>query len=156
MKNEQGFSFIELLIVLITIGILVGIIVVTYNNNQAKSRNNIRTADIRTLQVAVEKFYSQNNYYPTLSEMNSLNWRKANLSNLSQSTFKDPSWTPKNKACNVNGQPILLKQSQPGCYGYSPTNNGASCAAVATSCSDYTLSATLEDNKGIYTKRQLD
>lgn len=88
--------------------------------------------------------------------MNNAAWRKANLKGVSQSMLEDPSWSKTNKACTLNGQPILIAKSQPGCLGYQPTNNGASCEADATSCNDYTLTATLEQGGGVYSKSQLD
>ena len=155
-RNQGGFSLIEIFVVLISVGVLVAIVVTTYSGIQARSRNNTRTADITTLQEYIEKFYSQNMYYPSLKDMNNASWRSANLKGLSQGALQDPSWTASNKICTVNGAPVLINKSQPGCYGYAPTNNGASCEAQDTTCSDYTLTATLEQGGGVYTKKQLD
>ncbi len=154
--NNQGFSIIEILIVLITVGLLVGIVVYTYAGIRARSRDNARIADITTeLQTNIEAFYSQNMYYPSLKDINNPTWRNTNLPKLPASAIKDPSWTPSNKACTVNSQPILIKKAQPGCYGYAPTNNGSSCEAADTTCNQYTLTASLEQG-GLYIKTQLD
>lgn len=155
-KNEAGFSLIEIFIILVSIGILFAIVASTYTGIQARSRNNQRTAEIRVLQEHIESFYSQNMYYPSRAEINNAAWRKANLKGVNQSMLQDPSWNKTIKTCTLNGEPILISKSQPGCLGYQPTNNGASCEANATTCNDYTLTATLEQGGGVYSKSQLD
>lgn len=155
-SKEQGFTLVEILIMLVLVGVLLTIVTLDYSGAKARSRNDIRISAIKSLQDYVEKFYSQNTYYPSLADMNNPSWLATNLKNVSASMYADPSWTASNKACTKNNQPILLSKSVPGCYGYDPTNNGASCEADDTSCSDYTLTATLEDHQGIYTLRQLD
>lgn len=156
MKKDSGFTFIEILIVLASVIFLIAIIGYTYDGIKARSRNDARTADIRQLQVYIETFYSQNTFYPSRAELNSPAWQKANLKNFSDSYLADPLWTPKNKDCSVNGNPVLLAKPQLGCFGYNPTNNGVNCEANAQTCDQYTLSAKLEDGGGIYTKKQLD
>ena len=154
--NNHGFSVIEILIVLIAVGLLVGIVAYTYAGIRARSRDNTRIADLTTeLQTNIEAFYSQNMYYPSLKDMNSPSWRTTNLPKLKSNAIQDPSWTPSNKTCTLNNQPILLKKAQPGCYGYNPTNNGASCESNDTACNQYTLTANLEQG-GLYIKTQLD
>ncbi len=155
-SNDKGFSVIEIAIVVLSVGILVGIIVYTYAGIKARSRDNARIADITTvLQTNIEAFYSQNMYYPSLQDINNPVWRHTNLPKLKDSALQDPSWTATNKACTVDGKPVLIQKAQPGCYGYAPTNNGASCAAADTTCNQYTLTASLEQG-GIYQKTQLD
>jgi len=155
-NNQRGISTIEVLIVLVTIGVMAWIVDTTYTGIQAKSNNSTRATDINTIQEHIETFYSQNMYYPTLADMNNSSWVTTNLKGLDQSVMQDPSWTNKNKLCNINSQPVFLVRSQPGCYGYNPTNNGASCAAKANTCNDYVLSASLQQGGGVYTKRQLN
>jgi Tfp pilus assembly protein PilE len=140
----------------LALGILIAIVLSTYAGIQARSRNNQRTATIRTLQEHIESFYSQNMFYPSLNDLNNSSWVAANMKGLSVSSYQDPSWTNAVKACTVNGHPVLIAKSQNGCYGYWPTNNGASCENNDTTCNDYTLSATLEQGGGTYTKVQLD
>ena len=155
-NDTKGFSLIEIFVVLISVGVLVAIVVTTYSGIQARSRNNTRTANITTLQEYIEKFYSQNMYYPSLKDMNSASWRAANMKGLALGALKDPSWTVANKFCTVNGAPVLIDSSKPGCYGYAPTNNGANCETQDSTCNDYTLTATLEQGGGVYSKKQLD
>ena len=154
-KNEKGFTLIEILIVFISIVFLVAVVAYTYDGIKARSRNDVRTAELRKLQVYVETFYSQNTYYPSRADLNNPSWRALNLKSFDISSLKDPLW-PKNKACDVNGQPILLDTSQTGCFGYAPSNNGVSCEKNDKNCDKYTLTATMENGGGVYRLSQLD
>jgi Tfp pilus assembly protein PilE len=154
--KQHGFTFVEILIVLASLIFLFTIIAYTYDGIKARSRNDIRTADIRRLQVYIETFYSQNTFYPSRADLNSPSWEKANLKGFSLSYLADPLWKSTDKACTVDGNPVLLAKSQTGCFGYAPTNNGASCEKNDQTCDKYTLTATLEAGGGVYTKTQLD
>ncbi len=155
-KHQEGFTFVEIAILLILVSVLIGIIFVDYSGAKARSRNDIRTAAIKSLRDYIEIFYSQNTYYPSLSDMNNPSWLAINLKPVTQAMFTDPSWTAKNTACTKDGKPILIRTSVLGCYGYNPTNNGVSCEQDDTTCNDYTLTATLEAGQGVYRLRQLD
>ncbi len=156
LNSQQGLSLIELSIVLVTVLILVAIVGFAYDGIKARSRNDQRTTQIRKLQVFIETFYSQNMYYPSRADLNNFSWDQLNFKGFSINDIKDPLWASKGKACTVNNNPILLAKSQLGCFGYNPTNNGASCEKNAQNCDKYTLTATLENRGGIYTKSQLD
>ena len=155
-KDDKGLGIIELLIIVLFIGVLVGIVGYTYSGIKSSSRNNKREAQLRILQEYVENFYSHNMYYPTLADMNNPNWLAANIKGFTSSMIQDPSWTATNKFCSVNQKPVLISHSQHGCFGYAPTNNGVSCATLVKSCNHYTLTATLEQSNTVYTLRQLD
>ena len=59
MKN--GFTLMELLIVIALIGILVTMGTASYATAQIKSRDSRRTADMKVIQNAFEQYYSENN-----------------------------------------------------------------------------------------------
>lgn len=66
MKNtKQGFSLLELLVVLSIIAILVGIVIYGLNSSQAKSRDAKRQADLRMVESALELFRSKYGHYPS-------------------------------------------------------------------------------------------
>lgn len=138
-KNQEGFSVIELLIVLVVIGILAAIVVATYSGIQAKSRNTTRQKDIKALQTQLESFFSNNGYYPSLNNLNSASWRKDNLPNLNVDTMIDPS-------SHQNTENVQLSTSpEAKVFSYQVTDsNGNSCEKVDTNCAKYTLTATYE------------
>ncbi len=155
-KDSSGFTYIEILIMLALVGVLFMIVLFDYSGAKARARNDTRTAAIKNIRDYIEIFYSQNTYYPSLADMNNPKWLADNLKKVTPDMLKDPLWTPNNKVCTINGSPELLAKSQLGCYGYDPTNGGTSCEKDDTTCSNYTLTATLEAGAGTYTLRQLD
>ena len=65
LKNrQQGFTIVELLIVIVVIGILAAISIVAYNNVTAKARDSQREQDIKTIAKALEMYYVDNGGFP--------------------------------------------------------------------------------------------
>jgi prepilin-type N-terminal cleavage/methylation domain-containing protein len=61
-----GFSLVELLVVISIIGILAGIVYASVSGMGAKGRNADRQADLRNLQIAIEKYKDKNGRYPAM------------------------------------------------------------------------------------------
>lgn len=64
MNRKNGFSFVELLVVITIIAVLTGIGVVTYSSTMQKSRNAKRMTDIQVIRSALEICRSQDGFYP--------------------------------------------------------------------------------------------
>lgn len=62
---KRGFTLIELLVVIAIIGILASIISVSLTSARAKGRDAKRVADLRTIQLSLEEYYSDTGNYPT-------------------------------------------------------------------------------------------
>ena len=67
MFNKKGFTLIELLVVVLLIGVLSGIAlsVIDPRGIRAKARDAQRIGDLKTIQVALETYYSDNRAYPS-------------------------------------------------------------------------------------------
>lgn len=132
-RSSQGFTIVELLIVIVVIGILATLVIVTYSGIQQKARDTKRKTDIRAVQGQLEAYYSQNSKYPTLANMNDATFRSANLKGLDPAALQDPKGTTQ----------ALCAATSATCYGYALTpaacDNGA-----GGDCANYTLTATLE------------
>ena len=63
-RNEQGFTLIELMVVVIIIGILVAIAVPLYGGVQARARDNACMANVRTLNGAMSMYYAEEDVFP--------------------------------------------------------------------------------------------
>ncbi len=65
MRQKKGFTLIELLIVIAIIGLLATLAIVSLTTAQRKARDTKRVADVKSIQSAMELYYSDNAAYPT-------------------------------------------------------------------------------------------
>ncbi|HXY18258.1 MAG TPA: type II secretion system protein [Candidatus Nitrosopolaris sp.] len=133
--RNQGFTIVELLIVIVVIGILATLVITTYNGVQSKARDTKRKTDINALQGQVEAYNTNAGFYPTLADMNDSAWRSTNMKGLDPSALNDPQ--------NPNPTSTLCATTTAHCYVYAVTPSG--CDNSTTDCTSYTLSASLED-----------
>lgn len=73
MRKNPGFTLIELIVSVTIIAILVAIASVTYIYAQKLGRDGRRIADLRSIEGALELYYSKNKAYPT-SSVPGLGW----------------------------------------------------------------------------------
>jgi hypothetical protein len=98
---------------------------------QSKAQDTERTTDLRALQAQLEGVYAQFGYYPTLTDLNSVSWRQANMKGLDSAALADP----------VGNKPLLLEAASATQYGYAPSQ----CDAHGSNCQAYTLTAVLNN-----------
>lgn len=153
-KRNQGFTIVELLIVIVVIGILALLVITTYSGIQAKARNSKRQTDIQSIQTQLEAFFSQNGYYPNRGDnMNTASWLSSNMKSLDQSALIDPS--------NPTNSKTLLAAPAAKSYSYEVTQSDGttSCESDDTTCAKYTLTSTYEgtvNGQTTYVKSNLD
>ncbi|MDO8335862.1 MAG: prepilin-type N-terminal cleavage/methylation domain-containing protein [Candidatus Saccharibacteria bacterium] len=63
-SRNQGFTIVELLIVIVIIGILAALVIVAYNGIQQRARDADRDADLRALKTSIELYKADFGYYP--------------------------------------------------------------------------------------------
>ena len=65
-NTSQGFTLVELLVVILIIGVLSGLVLSTLNSQgiREKSKDGQRKADLKTIQVALELYHAENRTYP--------------------------------------------------------------------------------------------
>ena len=61
---EQGFTLVELLIVIVILGILAGIVVFAVGNLTSNAKTNACSAEKSTISTALEAYKAQNASYP--------------------------------------------------------------------------------------------
>jgi prepilin-type N-terminal cleavage/methylation domain-containing protein len=84
MKQKQaGYTLVELLIVIVLLGILIGFAFVGLPNSQRDGRDTERVTDIDTLQSRLEDYYSDHAGYPA-------SLSTAALPRLDPAALKDP------------------------------------------------------------------
>lgn len=135
-RKQQGFTIVELLIVIVVIGILAALVIVTFTGVQQKARNTERQTDVKAIHGQLEAYTAQNGKYPTLTELNDVTWRTANMKGLDPEALKDPRGSAQ----------TLVATAAANNYAYATTNDGGtSCDNTnGNDCTKYTLTATYE------------
>lgn len=62
--RKSGFTLIELLVVIAIIGVLASIVLASLTSARAKARDSKRVADLRSMEKALNLYYSINGRYP--------------------------------------------------------------------------------------------
>lgn len=154
--NNDGFTLIELFIVLVIIGILGTLVAMTYSGIQAKNRNNERQATIKSLQGELEAYYALHSTYPTLQNLNDDTWITKNFKDFKPDTLKDPSWNKNAKDCTADSTSVVTATVAAKCYTYqATTTDGSACDNDKNPCAQYTLTAVLEGGEK-YVKSSLN
>lgn len=127
-KRNQGFTIVELLIVIVVIGILAALVLNSFQGVQARARDTERRTDINAVATQLEVYYNDNGGYPSKADIDLADnsWALANLKGLDVEALKDP----KGNLIDVAGST----------YTYAPLP--ANCATGA--CTSFTLEADLE------------
>jgi prepilin-type N-terminal cleavage/methylation domain-containing protein len=64
-QNQDGFTLVELLIVIVILGVLAGIVVFAVNGITDRGESAACKADVKTVQVASEAYYAKNGSFAT-------------------------------------------------------------------------------------------
>lgn len=140
-SDRDGFTIVELLIVIVVIGILAALVIVTYNGIQQKARDTKRKTDIDAVQGQLEAYWATYAKYPTLANINDPAFVTANLKGLDPSALQDPKGSTEQ----------LCAATTATCYGYSTTPTGCDDGNNGD-CTNYVLTATLESG-GTFSKQ---
>lgn len=156
LRKQQGFTIVELLIVIVVIGILAALVITTFTGIQQKARNTERTTDIKAIHGQVEAYYAQNGKYPTLGNLNDTAWRGTNMKGLDCEALKDPKGQGTG-TCTSNTAPYQLASAPAAnVYSYAVTaSDNTACDNTTKDCAVYTLTATYEGG-GTFTKTNLN
>jgi type II secretion system protein G len=149
-RKEQGFTIVELLIVIVVIGILAALVITTFTGIQQRARNTERETDIKAIHGQVEAYYAQNGRYPTLANMNdqsSGGFLDTEMKGLDADALYDP------KGDKTDTTPLAAAAAA-NVYAYTVTPSGCDNAAGGD-CTGYTLTATKEGG-GTYVKNALN
>ena len=64
LRNNRGFTIVELLVVIVVIAILVALTLPNLFGLQRRARDDDRKNDLKNIQSSLETYYSDNNVYP--------------------------------------------------------------------------------------------
>lgn len=153
-RKQQGFTIVELLIVIVVIGILAALVITTFTGIQQKARNTERETDVKAIHGQVEAYYAQNGRYPTLANMNTNSWRTANMKGLDNEAMKDPKGTGGGASTSDTAPYQLGSAAAANIYSYVVTPSSCDNGAGGD-CTGYTLTTTLEGG-GTFAKTNLN
>lgn len=134
-QRSEGFTLVELLVVISIIAILSGIAAVSYSALMKNSNDTKRQSDIKSFQSYLEQYRADQNYYPT----------SMNLSTVFEfsSSTGNPA-PPSSKKTYLNNTPID-PQNSVSPYLYTALPSG--CNNTGTSlCTSYCLYAMLANS----------
>ncbi len=141
-RSQQGFTIVELLIVIVVIGILAALVITTYSGIQQKGRNTERTTDLKAVQGQLEAYYASNGRYPTLANLNTQPttgnwWIQDNMKGLDKQALRDP----KQGIADFT----LVSTPTANKYAYAASDDaGNACDNTATDCTKYVLTSKPE------------
>lgn len=130
-RKQQGFTIVELLIVIIVIGILATLVLVTFTGIQQSARNTQRQTDVKAVASHLETYNAKNAYYPVADDLNNVTtatWVADNLKGLDKESTRDPKGTVYTFATTATSNQ----------YGYAVTPTGCDNSA-GNECTGFTL-----------------
>lgn len=89
--GQQGFTIVELLIVIVIIGILAALVFVQFNNMQARGRDAERKADIRLIESKLAEYNADEGAYPEAEEGDAIATSLAPINGIPDDALADPS-----------------------------------------------------------------
>lgn len=122
--NREGFTIIELLIVIVVIGILAALVLNTFQGIQSRARDTERQTDINSVHGQLEVYHTDNSEYPSTAE------------------FVVGSFP------GLDAE-ALVAPNAGEVYTYTPlqADGTTACAVAADTCASYTLSAEAENDQ---------
>lgn len=145
-SRNQGFTTVELIMVIIVAAVLIGVVGFAYKGVEARNRNQDRTVAVNAIQKQLEAYYQVNGHYPSRRDLNDINWLNTSLRSLDTAMLQDPAGSTQ----QLSDKPVTKA------YAYQPLDtSGKSCEDNDQACATYTLTASFEGG-GQYSKQNIN
>ena len=146
MRRAQGFTIVEVIVVVIVVGILATLGTFSFIRVQQNVRNDERTSDIMIISDALERYYEKNSVYPSCSTMTQAIGTVANLLTIDESALTSPTAAQGTNSITC----AALTSTGPDAYRYVGDTT-TECNA-GTFCFEYTLQYKREGDNAIISK----
>jgi prepilin-type N-terminal cleavage/methylation domain-containing protein len=131
IKEQRGFTIVELIIVIVVIAILAALVITTFSNIQKRARDTDRQNDIKSIHSVLEVYYADRGYYPTLADVQN------GLPGMDEKALVPP---------GEGAEQISAAAPSTQRYQYAPEPEG--CNNTENNyCTKYTLAALLENGQ---------
>jgi prepilin-type N-terminal cleavage/methylation domain-containing protein len=145
-RKTDGFTLVELAIVIVIIAVLASITIFTYAKVQVNARDTTRANSTQALGEALEKYYGKNGEYPSCAQMTQSGSQVAALLGIEQSILLTPT-ASSGTTNSITGCSNLSAGAGSDVYAY--VGDGTSTCTTGTACSNYTLQYRQEGTGGI-------
>ena len=146
LKEQKGFTLVELLVVVAIIGLLSTLAAVSLGSARSKARDAKRLSDIKQLSTALELYYSDNNGYPAVAAAG-INLGEGTNKSLSSVGFAATPTAPTYMG-NVPADPAPQASGGPLHYIYNSKATDGVTNCTAAPCPNYTIQVGLEGTTG--------
>lgn len=136
INNSQGFTIMELVVVMAVIAILAALTFNAIGNAQAKARDSQRAGDLSTLHSRLEEYYNDYGGYPNTFTV-------SNFPGIDPSALTDPNGVSVTMTSPASDQSAAMAVTNPTSganYKYIPYPTG--CTAIT--CTGYVLKSYIE------------
>jgi hypothetical protein len=131
-KPNKTIALFIIIVFVAAIGLLVGL---GYNYFHSRGQDKTRKQDLSYISGLSENFFSLNNFYPTLDQLNSTSFSAFYPNGIDRQKFKDPS----------GSSVVLVATPSTQSYAYRPSPLG--CNNTNLPCKSYMLTAIMSDGK---------
>jgi Tfp pilus assembly protein PilE len=145
--RKNGFTVVELIVIIVVIGILAGISIVGYSGLQERSRDAERKADIESIQSVLETYRDQTGEYPNQEQAITNGETFFDDQRLTEAALVAPKATSGTTSSLIWGATTDVAE-----YGYqSFKGDGTDCLTAPDLCTKYSLSYKPETNLTVLT-----
>lgn len=161
VRSTEGFTLIEILVVITIIGVVFGVVASSVAALQRNSRDTQRTGDLRSIQSSLQQYYADQHFFPASSHTSaSVRWdikaspgtnltnQRGNPANPAPSPLKTYLITPKDPSNNID-QPYCYRalSSASQASEASPVDCDNASSDFSLRCNSYILCAKMESDK---------
>ncbi|PIU04044.1 hypothetical protein COT44_00155 [Candidatus Shapirobacteria bacterium CG08_land_8_20_14_0_20_39_18] len=107
-KRHDGFTRMEILVVIIILGLLAIVPILNFRNAEASRRDTRRKSDLRQIYTAMEAYFAQNGKYPMASKDGRILGCTCGVSNPEPCHWRDSTGGPR-EFCDINNI-VYLKE----------------------------------------------
>ena len=137
-RNKDGFTLVELAIVIVIIAVLASITLFTYAKVQVNTRDTSRASRVTAITEALEKYYRENGEYPSCAQITQSGSQVSTLlGGLDPSVLVTP--TASSSTTNSISTCNDLTAGVGGADTFAYVGDGSTACNTGTACTAYTL-----------------